>query len=165
MFHQIWLNDLWPTPTLAKTLTNYGTKFGQTKFGQPHFSCKGGVGPVRARGGPGRAPSREGAEGRARMVGPKPRNMRPEGWRPKRWGPSGGASRVGSLRLGPEGWEGQNFAFFSLSRHNFLSFFLFLGSFWCLKRRGPEMCTFGVLGLSCEARAVPKLRCLQNVQM
>ena len=23
---------------------------------------------------------------------------------------------------------------------------------WCLKRRRPEMCTFGVLGLSCEAR-------------
>ena len=27
---------------------------------------------------------------------------------------------------------------------------------WCLKRRGPEMCAFGVLGLSCEATAAPK---------
>ena len=27
---------------------------------------------------------------------------------------------------------------------------------WCLKRPGPEMCTFGVLGLSCEAPAAPK---------
>ena len=25
-----------------------------------------------------------------------------------------------------------------------------LNFWWCLKRRGPQMCTFGVLGLSCE---------------
>ena len=28
--------------------------------------------------------------------------------------------------------------------------------FWCLKCRGPEMCTIGVLWLSCEAPAAPK---------
>ena len=55
----------------------------------------------------------------------------------------------------------QNFAaFFTLPRQ--FSFFLLslLGGpcvefWWCLKRRGPEMCTFGVLGLSCEAPAAP----------
>ena len=42
------------------------------------------------------------------------------------------------------------------SRHKFLSFFLSLGvfswNFGGLKRRDPETCTFGVLGLSCELR-------------
>ena len=65
-------------------------------------------------------------------------------------GPGGGGPRrVGS----PE------FRVFSLSRHNFLSFFPLLGVFsWsgCLMRRGLEMLTFGVLGLSCEASAAPK---------
>ena len=46
------------------------------------------------------------------------------------------------------------------SRHNFLSFFSLLGGpfvefWWCLKRWGPEVCTFGVLGLSREAPAAP----------
>ena len=27
---------------------------------------------------------------------------------------------------------------------------------WCLKRRGPEMCTFGVLGLSCASPGLQK---------
>ena len=31
----------------------------------------------------------------------------------------------------------------------------FVEFWWCLKRRGPEMCAFGVLGLSCEAPAAP----------
>ena len=48
------------------------------------------------------------------------------------------------------------------SRHNFHSFFLswggpFVEFWWCLKRWGPEMCTFGVLGLSCEAPAAPQI--------
>ena len=46
--------------------------------------------------------------------------------------------RVGS----PEGWRAQNFAlFFPCSCHNFLFSF-------SLKRRNPEMCTFGVLDIS-----------------
>ena len=53
----------------------------------------------------------------------------------------------------PEGWGAQNFAlffpppatiFFLLS----LSWGPFVEVWWCLKRRGPEMCTFGFLGLS-----------------
>ena len=45
--------------------------------------------------------------------------------------------------------------FFSFSSHNFHSFFSLLGSFRgilvvLLKRRSPKMCTFGILGLSCE---------------
>ena len=34
-----------------------------------------------------------------------------------------------------------------------LSWGPFVEFWWCLKRRDPEMCTFGVLGLSCEAPA------------
>ena len=57
------------------------------------------------------------------------------------WGPKGG---------GPKG--GPKFrAVFPLSRHSFhSSFFLgYVEFWWCLKRRGPEKCSFGVLGLSC----------------
>ena len=41
--------------------------------------------------------------------------------------------------------------FFLLS----LSWGLFVEFCWCLKRRGPEMCTFGVLGLSCASPGGP----------
>ena len=60
-------------------------------------------------------------------------------------GPKGGA---------PKGGGAQNFAlFFSLSCQNCNSFFFLSGFFsWnfggVLKRRDPQMCTFGVLGLS-----------------
>ena len=58
----------------------------------------------------------------------------------------------------PKGGEHKISRFFSRSHHNFLSFFPLLGGllvefWWCLKRRGPRMCTFGVLRLSCETRA------------
>ena len=60
---------------------------------------------------------------------------------------------VGARTRGP-----QNFAlFFDLFRSHFRSFSLSGGLlvefWWCLKRRDPQMCTFGVLGLSCEAPA------------
>ena len=79
------------------------------------------------------------------------------------WGPKGGASKgggpkprkVGLPRVGPrggpkkgwapnEGWGAQNFAlFFSLSRHNFLSFFSLLGVFsWNF---GGFFCSAGAL--------------------
>ena len=53
---------------------------------------------------------------------------------------------------------GQKFALFYPLPPQFSFFLLSLGCLvveigWCLKRRGPEMCTFGVLGLSCEAPA------------
>ncbi len=59
---------------------------------------------------------------------------------------------------GPTGGEANNFALFSLSPANFLSFFSLLGRFfvlfWCVfVGRDPEMCTFGVVGLSCETPA------------
>ena len=37
-----------------------------------------------------------------------------------------------------------------------LSGCLLVEFWWCLKRRGSQMCTIGVLGLSCEALAAPK---------
>ena len=65
----------------------------------------------------------------------------------------------GQTQWGPEpdGWGAQNFAFFfSFFRRKIRSFLLSLGVFSLnsggfLKRRGPKMCTFGVLWLSCEA--------------
>ena len=86
----------------------------------------------------------------------------------------GGARRVGARRVGPrEGWgpEGwgfeqqqqrrvgaQNFAlFFPCPAAKFVLFSLSGGLlvefWWCLKRRGAQMCTFGVLGaVVCEPR-------------
>ena len=62
--------------------------------------------------------------------------------------------------MGREGWGAQNFALFFPSPVP-ISFFLSLSGcllvefWWCLKRRGAQMCTFGVLRLSCEAPAAP----------
>ena len=72
-------------------------------------------------------------------------------------GPSKGGAPKGGVQKGgaPKG-GGQKFrAFFSLLLPEFSVFFLSLGVrpveffWWCLKRWVPEMCTFGVLGLSC----------------
>ena len=65
--------------------------------------------------------------------------------------PKGGAPNVGGPKFR---------VFFSLSRHSFLFFFHSLLGFlvefwWCLKRRDPQMCTFGVLGLSCASPGGP----------
>ena len=63
------------------------------------------------------------------------------------------SSVAGKQKWGPEGWEAQHFA--HSSAHATIFFLLSLGGpsdeIWgCLKRRGPEMCAFGVFGLSCE---------------
>ena len=74
----------------------------------------------------------------------------PEGWGPEGWGPEG---------WGPEGWGAQNFALFFLTLPPPFFFFLLSWGSWTLvvlKRQVPEMCTFGVLGLSCEAPARKK---------
>ena len=69
--------------------------------------------------------------------------------------------KVGPRRVGPRRVRAQNFAlFFSLSRHSFLFFFpsllvFFVEFWWCLKRRDPQMCTFGVLRLSCASPGGP----------
>ena len=69
----------------------------------------------------------------------------------KKWGPEGWAPR----RVGPPKGGGPEGCAFSLSRHYFHSFFLSWGSFCgiggVIESRGAEMCTFEVLGLSCEA--------------
>ena len=77
-------------------------------------------------------------------------------WEPERCGPEG-------WRLegrGPEGGEPTISRFFSLSRSHFRSFSfsggLLVEFWWCLKRRDPQVCTFGVLGLSCEAPDLQK---------
>ena len=76
----------------------------------------------------------------------------PEGWSPEGWGPEGWS---------PEGWGAQNFALFfppPATVSLFLCLFgcLLVEFWWCLKRRGPEMCTFGVLGLSCASPGLQK---------
>ena len=82
-------------------------------------------------------------------VGPRrvgPRRVGPKGWSPEGWS--------------PEGWGAQNFALFFPSSGTIffllsLSWGPFVEFWWCLKRRGPEMCTFGVLGLSCASPGGP----------
>ena len=77
------------------------------------------------------------------------------------WTQEVGVRRVGARRVGLEGWGAQNFAlfFFPLPPQN--SFFsslsegLLVEFWWCLKRRGAQICTLGVLGLLCEAPAAP----------
>ena len=81
----------------------------------------------------------------------------------KGWGPNPekiGPRRVGQEGWGPEGWGAQNVVFFFPSpAAKFILFFsggLLVELWWCLKRRGAQMCTFGILGLLCEAPAAPK---------
>ena len=86
--------------------------------------------------------------------GSKPRkNGAPKGRAPKGGTPKGGAPKGGA----------QNFAlfFFSPLPPPFSLFFsvsgcLLVEFWWCLKRRSPHMCAFGVLWLLCEALAAPK---------
>ena len=81
---------------------------------------------------------------------------RVEGWGPGGWeGPEGGPRRVGPRRA-------QNFALFFPSPALIFVLFLSLGVFsWnfggVFEGRDPLMCTFGVLGLSCEIPACKKL--------
>ena len=66
----------------------------------------------------------------------------PEGWGPQRWGPQG---------LGP---KISRFSLATVFRSSLPSLLVFFVEFWwCLKRRCAQMCTFGVLGLLCEAPA------------
>ena len=89
-----------------------------------------------------------------------PKGGDPEGWgpKPRKSGPPKGGALKGG---GPEGWEAQNFVLF-FPRPPLFSFFLpLLGVVsWnfggVIEGRDPQMCTFGVLGLSCEAPAAEK---------
>ena len=80
-----------------------------------------------------------------RRVGLKPRKSGgPKGGGPKGGGPNGGGPKFRAFffPLPP-----QNSFFSSLSGGLHVEFW------WCLKRRGAHMCTFGVLRLPCEAPA------------
>ena len=61
-------------------------------------------------------------------------------------GPKGGGPKISRFFFPV---PPQNSFFFSLSGGLLVAFW------WCLKRRGPEMCTFGVLGLSCASPGGP----------
>ena len=87
------------------------------------------------------------------------KNERTTRWKNKAWKnkhPKGAAPKGGA----PKGGGPKISRFFSLSAT--VSLFLCLSGcllvelWWCLKRRNPQMCTVGVLGLSCEAPAAPK---------
>ena len=103
-----------------------------------------------------------------------PEGWSPEGWSPDWWGPEGwGPRRVGAQtqkKWGPEGWGPEGWSpegwrpkisrfFFPLPPQNLffssLSGGLLVEFWWCLKRRGAQMCTFGVLGLSCASPGGP----------
>ena len=81
--------------------------------------------------------------GPQRVGGPKPRKS----GEPKAGAPVGGRPKISRFcsPLPPQ------FSFFLPSLGGVLVKF-----WWCLKRRDPQIYTFGVLGLSCEAPAAPK---------
>ena len=70
-----------------------------------------------------------------------------------------GSRRVGPPRVGPRRVGGPKFRAFFFPLPPQFAFFSpsLVGPcvefWWCLKRRGGQMCAFGVLGLSCEAPA------------
>ena len=107
---------------------------------------------------PGWGPEGWGAQTQksAAPKGGAPKGGAPKGWGPEGWGPKGwGTEGWGTEGWGPDGWGAQNFAlFFSLPATIFFLSSLSLGGPFVeflvgfLKRRGPEMCTFGVLRLS-----------------
>ena len=87
---------------------------------------------------------------------------KPMGGGPERCGAQnlkGGARGVESPKVGGgRGVGSPTFRAFFPSSAPFFPFFSLSGGllvefWWCLKRRDPQMCTFGVLGLSCETLA------------
>ena len=107
-----------------------------------------------------------------RVGGPKgeaPKGGAQKGWGPKRGGPKprksgapkGGAQKGGAQKGGaPKGGGPKILRFFfpppaTIFILLFLSWGPFVEFWWCLKRRGLEMCTFGVLGLSCASPGGP----------
>ena len=65
--------------------------------------------------------------------------------------PKGGAQKGGGPKISRFFFPPPATIFILLS----LSWGPFVEFWWCLKRRGPEMCTFGVLGLSCASPGGP----------
>ena len=78
--------------------------------------------------------------------GPNLEKVGPRGWAPKGGAPKGGAPKAGGPKI---------LRFFSVSRSLFLPSLggRFVEVWWCLKRWDPQMCTYGVLGLSFETPA------------
>ena len=74
---------------------------------------------------------------------------------PKSGASKGGGRNRGAWRSGGSKAEGRNIEnvrSFSLSGGLLVEFW------WCFRRRETHMCTFGVLGLSCETRAAQHFR-------
>ena len=116
-------------PILAKA--NFGqSNFGQSNFGQSNFGQSNYLANIFAKPRKSGGPEGWGPEGWGN-----------EGWSPERWGPK--ISRL-FFPLPPQ------FSFFSPSLLVF-----FVEFWWCLKRRGAQICTFGVLGLSCASPGGP----------
>ena len=101
--------------------------------------------------------------------GGAPKGGAPKGGAPKGGAPKGGAPKGGAPKgWGSEGWGGApkggepEISRFFFPSPATISLFLCLSGclvvefWWCFEGRNPEMCTFGVLGLSCEAPAAPK---------
>ena len=138
---------------------------GPRRGGAPKGWGPEGVEPRR-----GGAPKGWGPEGGGAPKGWGPEGWSPEGWGapkgggPKRWGPQrvGGPTQKkwGPRRVGPRRVGAQNFAlFFPSPAAKFVLFFplwgFSRGILVVFKAPGPEMCTFGVLGLSCASPGGP----------
>ena len=85
--------------------------------------------------------------GSSKGGGPNPEKVWPRRVEPRRvGGPKGGGPKISRFFFPV---PPQNSFFSSLSGGLLVEFW------WCLKRRGSEMCSFGVLGLSCAASRPP----------
>ena len=140
---QFWPIQFWPKPILVIQfwpIQFWPIQFGPIHFFGQYFWCHGGGpegwGPRRVGSSKCGAPKLWGPE----VVGPRscegPKLWGPEGWGPERWEPK--ISRFFFFPLPP-----QFFVLFCLSGCLLVEFW------WCLKRRCAQMCTFGVLRLSC----------------
>ena len=143
-----WVGRFWPNPFLANPFL--ANPFLAYPFwGQP-FLAQIDVLVVSQSVRPRRVGAPKGG-------GPNPEKVgaQKEGWVPRGWGPR----RVG----GAKGGEPKILRFFSPLPAPFLLFLSLSGcllvEFRCLKRRSPQMCTFGVLGLSCASPGGP-VKCL-----
>ena len=105
-----------------------------------------------------------------------------KGWCPKGWRPqprNSGVPKPGAPGFGApkgrtkdgggrRGGESPKFRAFFVPLQAQFSFFspslvgLFVEFWWCLKRRGRQMCTFGVLWLTCESPAASRILNLYN---
>ena len=152
---QFWPIQFWPIqfwPIQFWPIQFWPIQFWLIQFFGQFFWCHGGA----PKGG---APKGGAPKGGAPKGG-APKGGAPKGGAPKGGAPKGGARRVGPRRVEAPTVGAQNFALSFPLPPQFFSFFpLFWSLSWNFggvsEGRDAQMCTFGVLGLSCASPGGP----------